>query len=74
MKKTYSVRCMKTNGKVSYSVIDNSKIIFRCDRYSELVSFLKHKVEYFKEIGMLLIVKAPYNMPCLEEDVYSYTY
>lgn len=74
MKKTYFVRCMKNRGELSYSVIDNKKIIFKCDRYSELVSFLKDKLSYLNRIGMILVINAPKVLPSLEEDVYSYEY
>lgn len=74
MKKTYFVRCMNTNGALSYSVLDNKNVLFRCDRYSELISFLKDRLSYFNKLGMLLIVSAPKYLTCLEEDVYSYSY
>lgn len=74
MKKIYSVRCMKNHGKLSYSVIDNKKIIFKCDRYSELISFLKDKLSYLNRIGMILVISAPKVLPSLNEDVYSYEY
>lgn len=74
MKKIYFVHCMKNHGELSYSVIDNKKTVFKCDKYSELISFLKDKLSYFNRIGMLLIISAPKYLTCLEEDVYSYSY
>lgn len=74
MKKTYFVRCMKNHGELSYSVIDNKKIVFKCDKYNELISFLKDKLSYFNKIGMTLMINAPKVLPSLEEDVYSYEY
>ncbi len=74
MKKTYFVRCMKNRGELSYSVIDNKEIVFRCDKYTQLVSFLKNKLSYLNRIGMTLVISAPKALPSLEEDVYSYTY
>ena len=74
MKKIYFVRCMKNHGDLSYSVIDNKKVIFSCDRYSELISFLKDKLSYFNNIGMTLVINAPKVLSSIEEDVYSYEY
>lgn len=74
MKKTYFVRCMKNHGELSYSVIDNKKTVFNCDKYSELISFLKGKLSYFNRLGMLLMINAPKYLTHLEEDVYSYSY
>ena len=72
MKKTYFVRCMKNRGELSYSVIDNKKVIFTCDRYNQLVSFLKDKLNYLNSIGISLVINANRILPSLEEDVYSY--
>lgn len=74
MKKTYFVRCMKTCGELSYFVIDNKKIVFSCNKYNELISFLKGKLSYFNKLGMLLVISAPKYLTCFEEDVYSYSY
>lgn len=74
MKKTYFVRCMKNHGELSYFVIDNKKTVFKCDGYSELISFLKNKLSYFNRIGVLLVISAPKYLTCLDEDVYSYSY
>lgn len=74
MKKIYFVRCMKNRGELSYSVIDNKRVVFKCNRYSELVSFLKDKLSYLNRIGMILVINAPKVLSSLCEDVYSYEY